>query len=117
MADFKLTNNVSKISPQSINPATPVGKIVDEKWLAEDIDIVISDSLRTAPIIIDFSYSVSSVIEYVLRGDATGAYIPFNDGNPVVGGQSRFIRVTNGDKVNFRAKQIGNLNRAIIGEP
>lgn len=117
MADFKLTNNVSRISPQSINPATPVGKVIDEKWLADDIDIVISDSLRTAPIIIDFSYSVSSIIEYTLRGDATGPYIAFNDELPVVGGQSRFIRVTNGDKLNFRAKQIGDLNRAIIGEP
>jgi len=117
MADFGLSNNVSKISSQSINPPTPVAKGIDEKWFTDDIDIVISNALRTAPIIIDFSYSVSSVIEYTLRGDAIGPYIEFNDGNVVQGGQSRFIRVTNGDKLNFRAKQTGNLNRAIIGEP
>jgi len=116
MADFKLRNNVSRISPQSINPDTPVGKVVDEKWLASDIDIVLSNSLRTAPIIIDFSYSVSSVIEYTLRGDASGIYIPF-ESDAIAGGQSRFIRVTDGDKLNFRAKQAGDLNRAIIGEP
>jgi len=117
MADFLLKNNVSKISSQSINPPTPVAKNADEKWLADDIDIVITGALRTAPIIIDFSYSVSSIIEYTLRGDATGPYIAFNDGNVVNGGQSRFIRVTNGDKLNFRAKSAGNLNRAIVGEP
>jgi len=117
MADFQLRNNVTKISAQSINPATPVAKGIDEKWLTDDIDIVISDSLRIAPIVIDFSYSVSSIIEYTLRGDATGPYIAFNDGVALTGGQSRFIRVTNGDKLNFRAKQAGDLNRAIIGEP
>jgi len=117
MAEFKLRSNVSRISPQSVNPATPVAKNIDEKWLDSDIDIVISDSLRTSPIIIDFSYSVSSVIEYTLRGDASGIYIPFNDGSELTGGQSRFIRVSNGDKLNFRAKLAGDLNRAIIGEP
>jgi len=116
MADFGLSNNVSKISSQSINPSTPVAKNGDEKWLAEDIDIVLSNSLRTAPIIIDFSYSISSVIEYTLRGDASQIYIPF-ESDAIAGGQSRFIRVTNGDKLNFRAKLTGNLNRAIIGEP
>lgn len=113
MADFELRNNVSKISPQSIIVVTAKG--IDEEWLAEDIDIVISASLFTAPIIIDFSYSVSSVIEYTLDGGTT--FVAFNDGNAVVGGQSRFIRVRNGDKLNFRAKSAGNLNRAIIGEP
>ena len=117
MADFVLKNNVSKISAQSINPATPVAKNVDEKWFTDDIDIVLSNSLRTAPIIIDFSYSIASIIEYTLRGDAVGPYIAFNDGNEIAGGQSRFIRVTDGDKLNFRAKIAGDLNRAIIGEP
>lgn len=117
MADFGLPNNVSKISPQSINPPTPVAKGIDEKWFTDDIDIILSSNLRTAPIIIDFSYSVESIIEYTLRGDASGQYIAFNDGNTLKGGQSRFIRVTNGDKLNFRAKTAGNLNRAIIGEP
>lgn len=113
MADFKLFNNVSRISPQSIIVVT--AKNIDEEWLASDIDIVISASLFTAPIIIDFSYSVSSVVEYTLDGGLT--FVAFNDGNEVLGGQSRFIRVRNGDKLNFRAKQSGNLNRAIIGEP
>jgi len=113
MADFKLSNNVSKISSQSILVVTL--KNVDEEWLVSDIDIVVSESLRIAPIIIDFSYSVASVIEYTLDGGTT--FIAFNEGVALTGGQSRFIRVRNGDQLNFRAKQAGNLNRAIIGEP
>ena len=117
MADFGLSNNVAKISSQSLNFDVPSPKNIDEKWLADDIDIVISNNLRIAPIIIDFSYSVASIIEYTLQGDAAGPYIAFNEGVELTGGQSRFIRVTNGDKLNFRAKLAGNLNRAIIGEP
>jgi len=113
MADFQLFNNVSRISSQSIKVVT--AKAGNEEWFAADIDIVISDSLRTAPIIIDFSYSVATVVEYTLDSGVT--FVAFNDGVEVTGGQSRFIRVSNGDQLNFRATQAGNLNRAIIGEP
>ncbi len=113
MADFGLSNNVAKISSQSI--FSLIAKNADEVWLVSAIDIVISNNLRVAPIIIDFSYSVPSIIEYTLDNGVT--FIAFNDGTELTGGQSRFIRVRNGDQLNFRAKLAGNLNRAIIGEP
>ena len=113
MADFQLRNNVSKISAQSVLDIVDLP--VDTEWLTEDIDIVISNNLLIAPIIIDFSFSVPTIIEYTLDGGLT--FIALNNGVEVTGGQSRFIRVRNGDKLNFRAKTNGVLNRAIIGEP
>ncbi len=117
MADFKLITNVVKISTQSVNPINPIPKGVDEAWLAEDIDIVLGNNFLTTPIIIDFSYSVPSVMEYTLRGDASDNYIEFEKGDELQGGQSLFIRVLNGDKLNFRAKTAGDLNRVIVGSP
>lgn len=113
MANFLLRNNISKISPQSIKVVT--AKNIDEEWLVSDIDIVLSSNTITAPVIIDFSYSTTSNIEYTLDGGTT--FVAFNDGHALTGGQSRFIRVSNGDKLNFRAKLAGNLNRVLIGEP
>lgn len=116
MADFVLKNSISKISSQSILVVT--AKAGNEVWFAEDIDIVISGPTipdRTAPIIIDFSYSVPTIVEYTLDGGIT--FVALNDGVALTGGQSRFIRVTDGNQLNFRATQAGNLNRAIIGEP
>ncbi len=116
MADFALRNNISKISSQSIL-VIEAGLVIDQKWFDEDIDIVLSNNLRIAPIIIDFAFSIPTIVEYTLGGDATGTYVQFNDGNPVTGGQSRFIRVTNGDKLNIRAQLAGDLIRAVVGEP
>ena len=113
MADFGISSNISKISPDSILVVTAKG--VDEKWLLEDINIVTSNNLRITPIIIDFSYSLATVVEYTLDGGTI--WIALNNGGAVSGGQSRFIRVRNGDQLNFRAKISGDLNRAIIGEP
>ena len=121
MADFILKNNISKISSQSVLPANPIiGLVANDKWFVDDIDIVISGPTtpdRTAPIIIDFSFSLPTIVEYTLLGDESGKYIELNDGEQLDGGQSRFIRVTDGDKLNFRAKTAGDLNRAILGEP
>jgi len=41
-------------------------------------------------------------------------WIAFNNGDAVNGGQSRFIDVTSGVLVNFRAKTGGNLVRCIV---
>jgi len=104
------------IHPQSIQVIT--AKAGNEVWVTEAIDIVISGPAtpdRTAPIIIDFSFSVTTVVEYTLDNGVT--FVALNDGVELTGGQSRFIRVTDGDRVNFRATQGGNLNRAIFGEP
>lgn len=113
MADFGISSNIAKISPQSILVVTAKG--IDEEWFADDIDIVVSNNLRITPIIIDFSYSTDTVVEYTLDNGLT--WVALNNGGAVSGGQSRFIRVRNGDQLNFRAKLGGNLNRAIIGEP
>jgi len=113
MADFVLKNNISKTSPQSI--LVPVAKGIDVEWFTADIDIVISGPNRTAPIIIDFSFSVPTIVEYTLDSGVT--FIELNDGDELTGGQSRFIRVTDGNQLNFRAKTGGTLNRALVGEP
>ncbi len=90
-------------------------KAGDAEWFTEDITIELSSSLRIAPIVVDFSYSVSSVIEYTLNsGDTWNA---FNNGSAIDGGQSLFIRVTDGDQVNFRATQAGNINRVVVSVP
>lgn len=115
MADFPLRNSIARISSQSV--LALVAKVVDAKWFDDDIDIVISGPNRTAPIIIDFSYSVPTIVEYTLGGDDTGVYVALNDGLELTGGQSIFIRVTNGNQLNFRAKTNGDLNRALVGEP
>ena len=46
--------------------------------------------------------------------DSGDNWVAFNNGDAVVGGQSRFIDVTSGVQVNFRAKTGGNLVRAIV---
>lgn len=86
-----------------------------EEWFAEDITIDLSNAAIIAPIVVDFSYDVSSVIEYTLDGGTV--WQAFNGGVAVVGGQSRFIRVTDGNQVNFRAIVAGNINRVIVSVP
>jgi len=111
MVDFPIDTNIFKIADQI---TTPIARAGNEEWFAEDITILTSAANRGTTIVIDFSYSVSSLIEYTLDGGTT--FIAFNNGDPVVGGQSRYIRVTSGVLLNFRAAQAGNLNRAIVGE-
>ena len=82
------------------------------EWFAEDITIDLSNAAIIAPIVVDFSYDVSSVIEYTL--DSGDKWIAFNSGDAVAGGQSLFIDVTTGVLVNFRAKTGGNLVRCIV---
>lgn len=98
-----------------IDIATPGARNIDEVWLAEDATINTSNANRGATVVVDFSYGISSIIEYTLDGGTT--WIPFNNGVAVLGGQSRYIRVEKGDQVNFRAKLAGALDRCILGEP
>lgn len=111
MVEFPLKNAIFRIADE----ATPGSKASNEEWFAEDITIVLSADDRGAPIVIDFSYSLPSLVEYTL--DSGNTWVAFNNGNDVVGGQSRYIRVTNGNQLNFRAFVAGTLNRAIVGDP
>lgn len=94
---------------------TLIARDADEEWFAEDITIDLSSSLRIAPIVIDFSYDASSIIQYTLNSGTT--WNSFNNGSAIDGAQSLFIRVTDGDTVNFRARTAGNLNRAVVSVP
>ncbi len=111
MVDFPININIFIVGARI---TTPVAKGIDEEWFAEDIVPLTSNSMRGATIVIDFSYSVPSVIEYTLDGGAT--FVPFNENIEIMGGQSRYLRVTSGVQVNFRAKQAGTLNRVVVGE-
>jgi len=89
-------------------------KLADVKWFAEDITISLSNAAVIAPIVIDFTYDTSSVIEFTVDGTIWNA---FNNGSAIDGAQSLFIRVTDGAIVNFRAKTAGNINRVIVSVP
>lgn len=109
MVDFPIIVGIRKIG-DSIT--TPIAKGIDVEWFAEDITVLLSDTDRLATIVVDFAFSVSSIIEYTL--DSGTNWIAFNNGDPVTGGQSRFIDVTTGVLVNFRAKTGGTLIRCIV---
>lgn len=111
MPDFPVDTNLFILASNSIT--SPEAKGIDEEWFAEDITVLTSNALRGTTIVIDFSYTVSSIIEYTLDGGVT--FVAFNEGLAISGGQSRYIRVTSGVQVNFRAKGAGTLNRAIVG--
>lgn len=113
MADFPVNQGVRDIASPSILVAA--AKSANEEWLAEDITVLLSSATRIAPIVVDFSYSVSSVIEYTLNSGTT--WNAFNNGSAINGGQSLFIRVTTGVLVNFRATQAGNVNRVVVSVP
>lgn len=110
MVDAHIRNNIFIV----IDSATPGAKSANEEWLAEDINIITSNDLKGATIVIDFSYGVLSIVDFTL--DSGSTWVSFNEGVAVTGGQSRYIRVTKGDQVNFRAQIEGTLNRAVIGE-
>ncbi len=89
-----------------------IAKTADVEWLAADIDIVISSPVG-GTIIYDFNFDVATIVEITFDGST---FAPINEGLAVTGRQSRYLRVLNGDKINFRAKTTGNLNRLVVGE-
>lgn len=111
LVDFPINTNIFKVADLI---TTPIAKNVDEEWFAEDIVTLTSDMMRGATIVVDFSYSIPTIIEYTLDGGST--FVAFNEGLAIMGGQSRYLRVTTGSQVNFRAKLAGTLNRIIVGE-
>ena len=109
MVDFPIDTGIRKIGDQII---IPLARNADEEWFAEDITVLLSNANILGTIVVDFAFSVSSIVEYTLDGGIN--FIAFNNGDAVVGGQSRFIDVTTGVTVNFRAKTAGTLIRCIV---
>lgn len=109
MVTFQIRTNTHRIADKI---TTPVAKGIFDKWFDEDIDIVTSSPVGST-LIYDFNYSVAAIVEITLDGTT---FAPINENVEVVGRQSRYIRVLNGDKVNFRANTVGSLNRIVVGE-
>ena len=112
MVNYGIDTGVRKIADSILVLTAKAG---NAEWFAEDITINLSNSVVIAPIVVDFSYDVSSVIEYTLNSGTT--WSAFNNGLAIDGGQSLFIRVTDGDQVNFRATIGGNINRVVVSVP
>jgi len=112
MVTFGINEGIRPVG-DSILVVTSKG--IDAEWFASDIIIDLSSSSVLATIVVDFSYDISSIIEYTLNSGTT--WNQFNNGTAVKGGQSRFIRVTDGNQVNFRAKIAGNINRVVVSTP
>ena len=112
MVTFGINTGVREVA-DSILVVTAKGANVE--WFAEDITIDLSKTNIIAPIVVDFTYDVSSVIQFTLNSGTT--WNSFNNGSAINGAQSLFIRVTDGDQVNFRAAQAGNINRVVVSVP
>ena len=109
MADLPIDTGVRKIGDSIL---TPIARTAGEEWFAEDINILLSNINVLGTIVVDFAFSVSTIVESTLDGGAN--FILFNNGEVVVGGQSRFIDVTKDSAINFKAAQIGTLIRCIV---
>lgn len=109
MVDFPINTGIRKIGDSIL---TPVGLASDAEWFAEDITVKLSNTNILATIVVDFAYDVASIIEYTLNSGDN--WIAFNNGDAVIGGQSRFIDVTKDVLVNFRAKTTGTLIRCVV---
>lgn len=108
---FALQRTVFKI----IDFISNESKNAVEEWFTDDIELSTSDTLVGGVIVLDFAYTVSSVIEYTLDGGTV--WIAINSAEAVSGGQSRYIRVSDGDLFNLRSQTAGIVLRCIIGEP
>lgn len=109
MVDFPIDTGIRKIG-DSIT--IPIAKGNNVEWFTEDITVLLSNTKVLATLVVDFAFSVSTVVEYTLDGGSN--FIAFNNGDAVSGGQSRFIDVTTGVAVNFRAVTGGTLIRCIV---
>lgn len=110
MVDFPIETGIRKLGDKI---TTPIAKVADVEWFDEDITILLSSVDVLATIVVDFAFDVATIVEYTLDGTFTNP-IAFNNGDAVVGGQSRFIDVTTGVQVNFRAKSGGTLIRCLV---
>ena len=78
MVDFPIDTGIRKIADQI---TTPIAKDADEEWFAADITVLLSNTNRLATLVVDFAFSVSTIVEYTLDDGAN--FIAFNNGDPV----------------------------------
>lgn len=109
MVNFPIDTGIRKVADSIL---TPLARNSFEEWFSEDITVLLSKTDVLATLVVDFAYSISSLVQFTL--DSGTNWISFNNGEAVVGGQSRFIDVTTGVQVNFRAQQSGTLVRCIV---
>ena len=109
MVTFPIDTGIRKVADSIL---TPLARDSLEEWFSEDITVLLSKTDVLATLVVDFAFSVSSLVQFTLDGGAN--FISFNNGEAVVGGQSRFIDVTTGVQVNFRAIAGGTLIRCIV---
>jgi hypothetical protein len=111
---FKINTGIRKIADK-LTPAAPIPKTADAPWLGVGVTISLSSPDVLGTIVADFAFDTPSIIEYTLNSSAgVPDWIAFNNGLEITGGQSRFIDVTDGVEVDFRAKTGGNLIRLIV---
>lgn len=111
MVLFPIKTGIRKIADKNLTPQ--MGLIANTPWLAEDITIKLSSPDVLGTIVVDFGTTVNAVVaEYTLDGGSN--FVAFNNGDTVLGGQSRFIDVTDGNVVNFRSQQLMNLIRIVV---
>lgn len=110
MVNYSILNYIFKI----IATAVPGARLADAVWLAEAITFDTHGASQGATVQIDFAYDVASIIEYTLDDGTT--WIALNDGVAITGGQSIPLRIADGDQLNLRAKQGGDIVRCIVGE-
>ena len=110
MVNFPINVGIRKIADKI---TIPIAKGTDEEWFAENITVLLSNENTIATLVVDFAFSVPTIVEYTLDGTFTNP-IAFNQGNAVTGGQSLFLDVTKNVQVNFRAKTGGTLIRCIV---
>lgn len=114
MVDFPIDTGIRKIGAQT----SETNLSANDPWFVstpEPVTILLSNTNILATIVVDFAFSVPTIVEFTLNAnDGTPDFIAFNNGNAVTGGQSRFIDVVTGSVINFRAKQAGDLIRCIV---
>lgn len=109
MVDFTIKTG---IRPLADKITIPLARNADQEWFAEDITVLLSSTDVVGSLVVQFAFSVSSVVEYTLDGGAN--FIALNNGDPVAGGQNHFIDVSTGVTVNFRAKTTGTLINCLV---
>lgn len=109
MVDFPIDTGIRKIGDKIIGSTA---RDPNDEWFAEDITVLLSNTDRLATLVVDFAFDETTIVEYTLNSGTN--WIAFNNGDTITGGQSRFIDVTTGVQVNFRATLAGNLIRCIV---
>lgn len=85
-----------------------------DPWIPNGgIKIMTTDDGHGTFIVMDFAIEEAAIVQY----EYNGQWISLNNNAEVSGGQSRYIRVLNGDIINFRSETSDvTLQRLIIGD-